>query len=1025
MAARVVWLVVTGALRPSQILCLTFTNKASEELSRRVRDATASLGLDDGDEATVLTYHAFGQRLLEDYGTRIGVEPGAMLLTDAHRWQIAASLLENRQFEHVEVRTVGTVLGYCLKLNDECADHGVTPDDVIAFCRRQIENYATDPDLDDVVQAARKRWEVAELVRDYRERKRAINAVDYGDLIALANRLVEESPDVVNSFRARYPSVLLDEYQDTNVAQARLLGTLCGPNYPIFAVGDPDQNIYAWRGASLRNILRFGDDFGGAEAKPLYVNFRSGSRILAVANAVIERVPAARRPPGKVLEPHESRGEGRVLAFAETDERAEARRIAEMIREHVPSNEDGPRWSDVAILCRKKRLFPPFMDIFREEDIPFEVVDLGGLLKLPEIVDVVAWLRVLDDPASNVYLVRILQGPRWRIGYRDLVALARWSAQHTHALRRDLGLEERPGDVAFPLAEALEHLDDVDMEALSEEGRARLREFRVLLAELRERARGPLPDLVGAIVERSGLAGELDAASTAAGHTARRNVTNFLEFVTSFAPVGGDATLSTLVTWLDAADQVEDQMEPAQPSASNTVKILTIHKAKGLEWPVVFVPGMAEHERWGSDIFPDVDRQPNPLRRPEALPYELRGDADVLPRFDGADIKGFKQALRNRSEEEERRLCYVALTRARDVLVVSRSWWYGENSDVYQPGRFWREVAERTETERILEAERPEENPLIEWRASLATSWPPAATAEGTDALFPDGWHSAAREAMRRPESVRERVASLDVDEQRLFEETADAARARAEAIGARLRPQPDPVPEQVSVTSLIDYVRCPKFFYWSVVRPLPRRPSAAARLGSDMHRWIELRSRGQLTLLEADDVPDLTTDERSGEPSPESQLRDAWQSSRFADRAPLFAERSFLLYVDGFVVGGRIDAVFAEASGRWEIVDYKTGRRPADDDPTAGLQLDVYALAASEVWGKRAEDLQLTYFYLEANEIVSRPSDPIEDVRKRVVSALGGIAQRAFNPEPGRHCRWCDFLSFCGPGRAHIRSSG
>ena len=156
----------------------------------------------------------------------------------------------------------------------------------------------------------------------------------------------------------------------------------------------------------------------------------------------------------------------------------------------------------------------------------------------------------------------------------------------------------------------------------------------------------------------------------------------------------------------------------------------------------------------------------------------------------------------------------------------------------------------------------------------------------------------------------------------------------------------------------VIDYARCPKRFYWTSVRPLPRFSGPAARIGTEVHRWIERRSSGQGQLLELDDAPDLTADELATEPGKVDRLRQAFLASRFAGVVPLFAERAFLLRLDGFAVSGRIDAVFGAAvEGPWEVVDWKTGRRPPADDPLAGLQLDLYGLACVEVWGKRPSD--------------------------------------------------------------------
>ncbi|MBI4260881.1 MAG: ATP-dependent helicase [Actinobacteria bacterium] len=1054
MAARVVYLALVAAGRvpapdggpgdpggvpPSRVLCLTFTNKAAEELARRVRAAAEGLGFPEGEEATVLTYHAFAARLLEDHGLRARLEPGATLLSEAHKWQVVTSLLRDRTFDHLEVRSVEHLVRKTIGLADSCANHLVEPEEVVRHGLSLLAQPEVQADRE-MLETVNERIELAGLVAAYRDRKRQIGAIDYGDQIALAVRLVEEHPEVGEEFRARYAAVLLDEYQDTNVAQARLLRPLCPPGYPITAVGDPDQNIYAWRGASLFNILRFGRDFPAGDVPaprlPLYVNFRSGSRILAVADEVIGGVPDERRAEGKILQPHPDRGDGRVVAFVASDERAEARRIAELIKGFVEgrpaggADGDQPAWHDVAVLCRKKRLFPAISEVLRKEGIPVEVVDLGGLLRMPEVVEVLAWLRLLEDPARNVALARILQGPRWRIGFRDLARLALWSAAHNRDLSGELpGEDERPGDVAFALSESLDHLDAID--ELSDEARGRLAEFREELRVLRGRAGDPLGDLVAEVVERTGLMRELESRPDAAGVSARRNLLNLIDQVAAFSPVDAEATLSTLVSWLDMAEEAEDEFEPAQPSEENTVKLLTIHKAKGLEWPAVFVPGLAEHRKWAnSSIFPDTSRQPNPVTQAGTLPFELRGDAEVLPAYRGK-LRPFKDELKERGLEEERRLCYVALTRARDLLVVSAAWWYEGPELGHEPGRFYLEVAGHRACEELPRDPEPEENPLLEIRRARAGTWPPAARPDDADELFPEGWHAAAELAAREPDAMAARAGALGPGVQGSFQRALAGHVERAELIRARTGADlPPPAPAAVSVTGLIDYEGCPKRYYWSEIRPLPRRPNPAARLGSRVHQWIERTGRGQATLdLDLEDLPDLSPDERyaqvAAEEATEARLQDAFRASRFYERGPpLYAERPFALFLEGTIVRGKIDAIFALPDDRWEVVDYKTGRVRPPDDPLMGLQLDVYALACREIWGKRPEELVLTYFYLASGKEVSVPAGDPDETRRRILSTVSAIVDKRYGPRPAEHCRWCDFRSFCPEGRAWMEGA-
>ncbi|MGH2815379.1 MAG: UvrD-helicase domain-containing protein, partial [Actinomycetota bacterium] len=344
---------------------------------------------------------------------------------------------------------------------------------------------------------------------------------------------VEGHPELLEELRTRFQHVLLDEYQDTNVAQRRLMQRICPPGASIMAVGDARQAIYAFRGATMYNLLSFTDHFPptpanaavppeptprpvpapgdgqelpaptGADPLPLSTNFRSGPRILALANSVIDRIPGERRG-GASLVARPGAADGEVRAALLADQFTEAAFLADqVVHAHETGLPDGswPEWRDVAILVRSKRLLGPLREALEQRGVPVEVVGLSGLLETPEIVDLVSTLRVVADPGANVALARLLLGPRWRIGYRHLVRLARWAARNNWGLKDELpGEDPDPGDVSFALAEGLDHLDEV--EGLDDEARGRLGAFREVLRELRGAARGSLLDLVQTILER-------------------------------------------------------------------------------------------------------------------------------------------------------------------------------------------------------------------------------------------------------------------------------------------------------------------------------------------------------------------------------------------------------------------------------------------------------------------------------------------------------------------------------------------
>jgi DNA helicase-2/ATP-dependent DNA helicase PcrA len=1033
IAARVVYLALaatgrieaghTGVL-PGNVLCLTFTNKATENLVLRIRGALHGLDLPEGEEPTIANYHGFAAQILERHGLLAGIESNQRVLTPAQRTELCARVLEDLTFEHVSAEWQPSLVAKILELADQAANHRREPDEIVEFNEQRLQQLAQHRS-DAAHKAALERIELARAVKRFQELKREIGAIDFGDQITHALDVVERFPEVSQDYRSRYLAVVLDEYQDTNVAQAQLIGSVFGDGFPVTAVGDPDQSIYGWRGASLFNLLEFRSQFSKADGSsserlPLYTNFRSGARILATADVLIDRIPEAQRPdPEKELEPWPPLGSGAVELQRFPDEWTEARWIAARVVElHTAGAE--PNWSDFAVLCRTSRLFVSLQEAFAELAVPVEVVGLVGLLKMPEVVEILAYAWAVADPYASVSLARILLGPRYRVGFKDLARVAAWAKDRNYE-RRDADREET---APFLFAEALEHLDEVT--DLSEEGRARLEEFRVELGQLRAEARRSVGEFLAEVIRRIGLLGELDSSPDAERALAtKRNLAAFLDEVHAFSPLEGELTLRAFLDYVDTALSGEkEEWSPPQPSTENSVKVMTIHQAKGLEFGTVFVPGLAK------DLLPNLTVQQNPAERGKSLDFELRGDAAILPTFQG-NLKQFWLALRSYEEMEERRTAYVALTRAKRRLVVTGAHWYGEGQFAKAPSIFLEELfawAEqepgRAEIDRGDEP--PEDNPLIGYRERFVRDWPgPARRVEG-DALFPRGWRTAAAEAEADPAMLDAMAGGFDDQQGQAYQQ----AREQLSIVAANLverEAEGGPgatLPGSVAVGGVIEYTRCPKRFYWSAVRPLPRFSGPAARLGTQVHAWIERSSSGQASLLELEEAPDLSAEELAGEPGKLDRLQRAWAESRFSTAPPLFAERPFLLYAGGFVVSGRIDAIFGTPEGPWEVVDYKTGKMPPKGDVLAGLQLDIYALACTDVWHKRAEDLTLTYFYLASGQEVTRRAGDPGQTRSRVASALAGIAERRFDPTPGDQCRWCDFLSFCDAGKAFVEAT-
>ncbi|MET7294393.1 ATP-dependent DNA helicase [Streptomyces griseoloalbus] len=761
MAARVVWLVGTGQVAPEQVLGLTFTNKAAGELAERVRKALIRAGVTDPDaidpdnppgEPVISTYHAFAGRLLTDHGLRIGLEPTSRLLADATRYQLAARVLREAPGLYPALtRSFPDLVGDLLTLDGELAEHLVRPEDLRAHdagLLRTLENTKlSNADLRKVPEAAAARRELADLVVRYRTAKRERDLLDFGDQIALSARLAE-IPEVGRILRDEFRVVLLDEYQDTSVAQRVLLAGLFGggTGHPVTAVGDPCQAIYGWRGASVANLDDFPEHFAHADGRPatrqsLSENRRSGGRLLDLANNLAEPlralhagVEALRPAPG-------AERDGTVRCALLRTHAEEIDWIADSLAHLVRT---GKAPGEIAVLCRTAGDFAEIQGALVARDIPVEVVGLSGLLHLPEIADLVAVCEVLQDPGANASLVRLLTGPRWRIGPRDLALLGRRARLLVSHARVD-----GDDDPDRRLAEAVEGVDPAEVISLADaldtfletplDGRgdddglpfspdARVR-FARLAAELRDLRRSladPLMDVLHRVLAVTGLEVELSASPHALAARRRETLSNFLDIAASFAAGDGEATLLAFLGFLRTAAQYEKGLDNALPGGENTVKVLTAHKSKGLEWDVVAVPGLV------TGTFPSGQGREKWTAQGKVLPHELRGDADTLPdvmSWDSRGLKAFHEAMKEHQHTEELRLGYVTFTRPRSLLLGSGHWWGPSQKKPRGPSEFLHALHEHCAAgygEIEAWADEPaedEENPALH-RATDAQVWP-------------------------------------------------------------------------------------------------------------------------------------------------------------------------------------------------------------------------------------------------------------------------------------------------------------
>jgi DNA helicase-2/ATP-dependent DNA helicase PcrA len=1020
MAGRVVWLVANGLVKPENVLGLTFTRKAAAELATRVRERLNGLAeaglvapgaLDN--EPTVSTYHAYAARLVTDHALREGLEPTMRLVTPAVSWQLASRVVAmyDGPMDKIELGPP-SVTAAVLELAGELSEHLRTASDVRRVGEWLADRHARLPGRTTLaqrkplsVQAARE--QLLPLVEAYERLKRGREVIDYGDQMSLAARIAANHKEVGEIERSRFSVVLLDEYQDTSHAQLVLLRSLYGGGHPVTAVGDPCQSIYGWRGASAGNLRRFPRDFrtsagDQAEVRQLSVSFRNGDRVLDVAARV--QLPLrmeAREVP--VLVPGPNRVDrGRVTcAFHETAE-DEAKWIADglarMLGQEVAP--DGMPWGekerkktlaiqpqDVAILARKRSQFPALRRALEDRDIPVEVVGLGGLLTVPEVNDIVATLRVLYDPTAGDALARLLAGPRWRIGPADLRALGEYARE----LARELSESHRVADpldqVVADLAEergslidALDELPDREawLESFSPLARTRLVALAHELRQLRAHTAQPLPDLITEVERRLGLDIEVAARSgTVGAFAARADLDAFLDAASRFAGDAEDPTLGAFLAYLQAAESEEFGLEAGRVGESNSVKLMTVHASKGLEWPIVVVPGLSRLLSSKGTIATGSVFPATPVmnsrwsENPRKLPYALRGDAADLPRLGGLskeELGAFDEQCRERDLMEERRLAYVAVTRAHYHLIASGYRW-GSATKPLEPSEFLLEI--RDTADRVaFWAPDPAEgatNPLLAEPAEAI--WP----------VTPEGlrYESTLDGARLVEDALAGRLAEEDEDEPlRAFEEERLRAWERdtdlllRERELHRRRPaRTVELPAKLTVSALVTLATDARELARRIRRPVPVKPAPLARRGTSFHKWLETRWDQQRLI---DDFELNPYEEPEEADVRLADLQERFEESEWADRRPVDLEVPFETMIADRLVRGRMDAVFELPDGGYEVVDWKTGEPPKGKAAkAANVQLAAYRLAWAHLAGVPLEKVRAAFHYVRANRTV------------------------------------------------------
>ena len=923
---RIAWLIATKRARPEEILALTFTEKAAAEMESRV-DVLVPYGF----AATwISTFHAFGDGLVREHAVELG-------LTTQLRVESPAEILvfvRERLFElplrrYLPLGQPDQHLQSLVSLFDRARDEDISPADYLAFARRIADEAGDDPALRD---RAESEIEKAEAYAAYGDLLLRNGRVDFGSQISLALRLLRERPYLAREYQERFRYILVDEFQDTNHVQFELVKLLSGRRPNLTVVGDDDQSIYRFRGAKVENLLGFLNVFPDAQVQVLRRNYRSGQRLLDVAHQMIQhnnpdRLEATLHYDKRLIAHHGHAGEVEHRVYQTASDEADA--VAAEIAEALGTGPRRPK--DFAVLARTHRQLDPLAAALQVKGVPFRRTGRQGLYSRPEVHLCLNVLRTVADPDDGAAAYMALGDPLFGA---DAVELAGLSAQ---AKRRNRGVLRVAGEAA-----------DDRGSGLGPATREAVRRYLDLHRRLSASAvRRPTSEVLYEFVTESGLLGRLAAEETTEAAERVQNLNKLFGIVARVGPLLNHDRVGAFMGYLDLLVEMGDDPAAAEvDTEEDAVHLLTAHNAKGLEFPVVYMVSLAERR------------------------FPLPGRSDALP----LPVE-LRRGSVDESEDhirEERRLFYVAMTRARDRLVLSHALDYGWKQS-FKVSRFVVESLNLPSPRRGTKAASPLE--------SIARYAPPV------------------------------------------------------EPPAPEMTPLRDEQILRVSYGQIDDYLTCPLKYRYAHVAQVPLASDPAIMYGIAMHHAVRIYLQHRMKGLPIT-APDVVAafegawssegfysrdhEERRLEEGRET-LRRFVAREEASKRVPLAIEREFKFRIGNDVVTGRWDRIDESPEGI-VLVDYKTSdvteQEMADQRAAKSLkdeQLGLYALAYDEMVQVMPARVELHYAGsgLTGSAVVA--PDHLERARRRVAIAAAGIRSAEFPANPDqRKCGDCPYSRFC-----------
>ena len=932
----------------------------NEKAAEEVKDRVLGV-VGNAEDFSISTFHSFCNQVIQDNILNTKLNANFKVITETAQKVYLTKNINSFGIEHLEFNHEPYTLAEEMKkFMSRCKDESISPDEIQLYIEAKEKSELDEEALDDLNNLK----DILKIFRSYEDYKAKNNMLDFGDMLCTVHNLLKSKPLILKKYQEKFQFVIVDEFQDTNYIQLQIVHLIASKHGHITVVGDDDQSIYRFRGAYLTNIAEFKKMFPKYVEKTLEHNYRSTKKIVTIANKLIENGPERNI---KKLFTNNPAGENVAVIETPTDV-SQVNYILETVKELLKKYP----LQDIAILCRRRATAEPIIKAFRKQGIRFNFVGETGFFQDPIIKDVIAYLNVISNPLqSNPEIVRILNRQNYGIKQIDICKFSCYSDQN------DLSLYE-----------AFDHLSDIEVDKF------KFLQVKQTLADiLGSKKRLRTLDLIHTLLfEREFYKYEIAIQNN-------RNIqllNQFYDFAEEFNRIYPDNDIEDFTEYLSFASNFEIEEKNLEEQA---VVISTIHGVKGMQYPVVIIPDVNER------------RLPTTYQKDKfAIPKELL--KGIQSKFDEKELH----------IQEERRLFYVAITRAKEKLIIAYAKRYDENKTDSKPSRFLTEIDyqqnENITYTQVDSQELPAESTTKENQTQ--TRLMKQVVSNLTTGKFSEAIKNVLLYAKSTNKNLDIKTELIGKIKEPDYSEIDQAAEKSVT------------IPEShvFSVSQFVGYKKCPRLYQYRHVMKIPEKPRYYFDFGSSLHSIAEQLTRMQKDgkAINEDVAGELLAkfwdpkgykskiDEKRDYDEAKAILRVFLDEQTKSKSEIVDIERWFETSIGDIRLRGRIDRIDRDGSS-YTVVDYKTSKKaPSINELKKDMQLLVYALAVKEIYGISGQ-LKVGNWFLRSNEKVffEPAKEAIETMQTEIKEMAEKIKAAAFDPKKGTwECTQCDYKCLC-----------